>query len=267
LGDAEFAAIMTQRLWPEKCEKLGIKDTATWLNYVWLGKEDYNELAPTVINQYDHEYFKYKKGKMRADGGLGFNTPSGRIELWCSAYAQFGDDPLPYFEEPHFSPKSESEWMKPEYKEEYPFVLTTGARTYCFFHSENRHVPILREINPDPRVEVNPKTAARLNIYDGQWCRVYNMFGECYMKAKVSPIVKEDVIHAQHGWWFPEEDPNGPEPFQNLRCQINNLIPPFHNGKIGFGAPFKSMICNIEPSDKNFDTDMQMIQEKFRRID
>lgn len=267
LGDAEFAAIMTQRLWPEKCKKLGIKDAATWLNYVWLGKEDYNELAPTVINQYDHEYFKYKKGKMRADGQLGFNTPSGRIELWCSAYEQFGEDPLPYFEEPHYSPYSESEYMKPEYKEEYPFVLTTGARTYCFFHSENRHVPVLREMNPDPLVEIHPKTAARLGITDGQWCRVYNMFGECYMKAKVSQIVKEDVIHAQHGWWFPEENPSSPDLFQTLRCQINNLIPAFHNGKIGFGAPFKSIICNIEPTSKNFDTDMQMIQEKFRRID
>ena len=87
------------------------------------------------------------------------------------------------------------------------------------------------------------------------------------MKAKVSQIVDENTIHAQHGWWFPEADPNAPELFDTLKCQINNLIPGNHNGIIGFGAPFKSMICNIEPTDKNFDTDMEMIQERFRRID
>lgn len=266
MGDAEFAAVMGRRLWPEKFDKLGIHSTEDFLRYVWLGKESFEELAPTVINQYDHEYFKYAKGKMRPDGKLGFNTPSGRIELWCSAYAQFGDDPLPYYEEPIYSPYSDDPRMTDEYKKDYPFVLTTGARTYCYFHSENRHVPKLREINPDPIVEVNPATATRLGISDGQWCRVYNMFGSCYQKAKVSPIVDENTIHAQHGWWFPEAEPSAPALFDTLKCQINNLIPGFHTGKIGFGAPFKSIVCNIEPTDKNFDTDMQAIQEKFRSV-
>lgn len=265
MGNAEFAYVMGSRLWPEKFDKLNIHSTEDFLRYVWLGKEDFNELRKTVINQYDHEYFKYAKGHMRADGQLGFNTPTGRIELWCTAYAQFGDDPLPYYEEPHYSPYSTSEYMKPEYKEEYPFILTTGARTYCFFHSEERQVPVLREINPDPLVEINPNTAHRLGIADGQWCRVYNMFGECYLKAKLTQAVTEDTVHAQHGWWFPEEDGNAPHLFGTLRSQVNNLIPNFHIGKIGFGAPFKSIICNVEPTDKNFDTDMQMIQETFGR--
>ena len=33
---------------------------------------------------------------------------------------------------------------------EYPFVLTTGARTTAFFHSEHRQIAYLRELNPDP---------------------------------------------------------------------------------------------------------------------
>lgn len=266
VGDAEFAYLMGVRLNPEKFEKMNIHSTEDFLSRVWLGKEDFDELKTTVINQYDHEYFKYKNGHMRSDGEPGFNTPTGRIELWCSAYQQFGDDPLPYYEEPHYSPNSESEYMKDEYREKYPFVLTTGARIYPFFHSECRQVPVLREINPNPLVEINPEAANRLNIIDGQWCRIYNMFGECYQKAKVTVAVDEHTIHLQHGWWFPEEEPSAPSLFATLRSNPNNLIPSFHNGKIGFGAPFKSIICNIEPTDKNFDVDMQMIQKNFGRV-
>ena len=128
-------------------------------------------------------------------------------------------------------------------------------------------MPVLREINPDPLIEINPVDAHRLGIADGQWCKVSNMIGECYLKAKITQAVKPGVLQAQHGWWFPEESGDAPHLFGTLRSQINNLIPNFHTGKIGFGAPFKSIICNIEPTDKNFDTDMQMIQEKFGRVE
>ncbi|MEI3229765.1 MAG: hypothetical protein V8S24_00055 [Gordonibacter pamelaeae] len=89
-------------------------------------------------------------------------------------FDQFGDDPLPYYLEPEFSPDSTPELLK-----EYPFVLTTGARAYAFFHSENRQMPYL------PRTESRPpggdatRTAPRLGITDGQWCEVANQFGEC----------------------------------------------------------------------------------------
>ena len=70
--------------------------------------EELREAAPVYLPV---EYEKYKNGKMREDGQVGFQTRTGRIELWSSAYAQFGDDPLPYYEEPHYSPYSDSEYM------------------------------------------------------------------------------------------------------------------------------------------------------------
>ena len=41
-------------------------------------------------------YRKYEKGLMRADGQPGFNTRTGRIELYCLGYAAHGDDPVSY---------------------------------------------------------------------------------------------------------------------------------------------------------------------------
>ena len=116
-------------------------------------------------------------------------------------------------------------------------------------------------------MELNPVDADEHGIKEGDWVRIENPWGVCFLRAKITPIIKEGYIQAQHGWWFPEESGDAPHLFGTLRSQINNLIPNFHTGKIGFGAPFKSIICNIEPTDKNFDTDMQMIQEKFGRVE
>ena len=155
---------------------------------------------------------------------------------------------------------------KPELAEEYPLILTTGARTTAFFHSENRQIPYLRELNPDPLLEINPKTAQEKGIADGQWVRVWNMFGEAIMKAKVSEVVDEKTVHGQHGWWFPEEDGNEPNLYGTFRSQINNLCPNGHMGKLGFGAPNKCLICNVEPISESYDTDMDLIWEKFGKL-
>ncbi|MDR1183598.1 MAG: hypothetical protein LBK67_02235 [Coriobacteriales bacterium] len=150
--------------------------------------------------------------------------------------------------------------------EQYPFVLTTGARNYAFFHSEQRQIPLLRELNPNPIVEVNPRSAASLGIADGQWCKVWNQFGECILKAQLTETVDERTIHAQHGWWFPEEDGDTPNLYGTFRSNINNLIPNFHFGKMGFGAPFKSIICNIKAIEESYDANMQLIADKFGKL-
>ena len=84
----------------------------------------------------------------------------------------------------------------------------------------------------------------------------------------MSQIVDENTIHAQHGWWFPEEEAQRrPICTARVRSNINNLVPNFHFGKLGFGAPFKCLLCNIRPLAENHDTDMQLIWEKFKRED
>ena len=90
---------------------------------------------------------KYEKGIMRPDGQLGFPTPTGRIEFWCDALAQFGYDPLPDFTEPLESPISQ-----PELAEEYPLIAVTGHRVYSFFHSAWTNIPAQRKLYPDPFV-------------------------------------------------------------------------------------------------------------------
>lgn len=206
----------------------------------------YEQLREEVTHQRIVGYKKYETGQLRSDGQPGFNTQTGRVELYSYAFQSFGEDALPYYSEPPYSPVS-----TPELMEEYPFILTTGARTYTYFHSEGRQIPKLREINPDPLIEVNPEDAKRLGIKDGDWVRIWNQFGFCFEKAKVTPVVTPGLVHAQHGWWFPEEDGEEPHLFGVWKSNINSLIPHSRNGKLGFGSPYKAMICNIRKADES----------------
>ena len=156
-------------------------------------------------------------------------------------FQRFGDDPLPYYEEPQYSPVS-----TPGLLDEFPFVLTTGARRYEYFHSEGKQIPYLREIHPEPTFDINPADAEALGIAQNDMCVLRNQFGVCELRANVSPIVKPGVVQADHGWWYPEEDPNEPHLYGVWRSNINSLIPNFHTGKMGFGAPFKCILCSVK---------------------
>ena len=261
-GDCEIFYELGLRCMPINFEKY--KDYYDFLaDYRLAYKKSFEELREEVVHQKTEMcgYYKYESGRLRPDGMPGFNTPTGRVELYSTMFRQFGEDPLPYYEEPQLSPVS-----TPEKMEEYPFVLTTGARTYCYFHSEGKQIPYLREMNPDPLIEINPEDALKHGIADGQWVEVASPFGKCVLKARVSQIVKPGVVHAQHGFWFPEKDPEEPSLYEVWRSNINELIPHFMVGKLGFGAPFKCLICSVKPVSENYDTDMMEVWDHFGKL-
>jgi anaerobic selenocysteine-containing dehydrogenase len=186
------------------------------------------------------EYKKYKKGLLRADKRAGFNTPTGKVELYSTVFRKCGLDPLPYFEEPPESPVS-----TPGLAENFPLVLTTGARVRGFFHSEHRQIPLLRQMNPDPVVEIHPETAEKLGIKNGDWIYIENTHGRCRQRAKLTVGIHPRVVHAQHGWWYPEKPGPDPSLFGVWESNINLLLPAGWVGRSGFGYPFKSQICRV----------------------
>lgn len=200
----------------------------------------YETLREWVYGRYEIPYYQYELGLLRADGKPGFKSPTGRVELWSTVKQHLGEDPLPYYEEPNYSPIS-----KPDFAGQYPLITTSGSRRYSSFHSEHRHVPSLRQIDPWPWVQINPETAAEYGITDGDWCEVYNMFGEARFKAEVTPVMKPGILNCAHGWWFPEQDGEEPNLFGVWKSNFNSLVPHFNVGKLGFGAPYKGVMCNV----------------------
>ncbi|OGP62723.1 MAG: dimethylsulfide dehydrogenase [Deltaproteobacteria bacterium RBG_13_49_15] len=185
-------------------------------------------------------YRRYEKGLLRPDKTPGFRTPSGLFELYSVLREEWNLEPMPHHEEPPFTPVS-----RPDLAKTYPLILSTGRRSPAFFHSEHRNIPWLRTLDPDPVVEIHPKTAATYRIGNGEWVWVENWMGRAKLRAKVTPVVPVWMVMAAHGWWFPEKEPGEPFLFGMWESNINQLIPMNHQGKDGMGAPIKHSMCNI----------------------
>jgi len=185
-------------------------------------------------------YFRHEKGLLRPDGNPGFRTPSGKIELFSSWLEKWALAPMPYHEEPPYSPVSTPDLFK-----KYPLILCTGRRMGPYFHSEHRQVPWLREQQKDPVLEIHPDTAEKLGIGSGEKVCVENWLGKITVTALTTPIIHPDVVMAEHGWWFPEKEGAEPSLFGVWDVNVNQLIPMSNEGKGGLGAPIKSMLCRV----------------------
>ena len=173
-----------------------------------------------------HEYKKYEKG--------GFDTPSRKVELYSSVFEKAGYDPLPDYKEPPESPLS-----TPELMETYPLILITGGRSIAYFHSEGRQIPRLRKMVPDPEIEIHPDTAEAIQIEEGDWVWIETprVKGErVKLKAKLTTKLDPRVVHAAHGWWFPEKP--GPE----HGCFDSNI------NVVMSGDPPRDTICASVPT-------------------
>jgi len=170
------------------------------------------------------EPMKYKKYEKK-----GFNTPSGRVELYSTIFKKHGYDPLPTFQEPPESPVS-----TPELAKEYPLILITGGRNIAYFDTEGRQIPRLRRLVPDPEIEIHPDTAKEANIEDGDWVWIETpqVKGErVRLRAKLTPDIHPRIVHAAHGWWFPEE------PAPEYGCFDSNI------NVVLSGDPPREQIC------------------------
>lgn len=191
----------------------------------------YGQLAAHGPVSLEMKYRKYE--------AKGFATPTGRIELYSTALEKLGYDPLPYYEEPPESPLS-----TPELAKDFPYVLTTGARIPVFYHSEYRQLPKLRRGAREPQVELHPDTAAKHGIAEGDWVTISSPRGSIRQRAALSHDIHPQVIHCQHGWWFPERD--GPEHgcFESNANVLTSQSPPYDPAMGTY--QLRALLCRIE---------------------
>jgi anaerobic selenocysteine-containing dehydrogenase len=182
----------------------------------------------------------------------GFGTPTGKVELYSTILEKLGLDPLPYYIEPAESPVS-----TPELAKEYPLILTSGGRRHELHHSELRQIRSRRMLHRYPRVQVNPITARSLGIGDEDWVWIETQRGRCMQKCEYYPGIDEDVVHAEHGWWYPEEPGEEPHLFGVWRSNINicwDNSPEKCSKEVG-AMPFKAGLCKIYKVQEHPTTD------------
>jgi len=240
----------------QKCVQIG----ECWQDhkiFLELGKRMGQEWWPTVEDALDYllepagltwEQFKekgYLKGEMvyHKYKQRGFSTPTKKLEIYSTVLKDWGYDPMPKYVEIPESPIS-----KPELTKDYPYILNAGLRTPTFFHSANRNIPWLREIRPDPIVEIHPETARKHNIKDGQWVYIESPRGRVKQRAKLNDGIDPRVVAAEHGWWFPEiKDPGHGWDVSNINILTDNAYATL-DPAIG-STNLRVCLCNISPCE------------------
>ena len=111
--------------WPDKtminelAKKLGLAE------YFW---EDVDEALDIILKPMGLTFEEFRIiGNFTAEKGYrrheakGFNTPSGKVEIYSSLFEKWGYDPIPVYYEPPETPYS-----APELAKEYPLILPRG---------------------------------------------------------------------------------------------------------------------------------------------
>jgi anaerobic selenocysteine-containing dehydrogenase len=174
----------------------------------------------------------------------GFNTPSGKVEIYSSLCEKWGYEPLPVYHEPPETPFS-----APELAREYPVILTS-AHDKIYVHSQDRNLDTLRRRNPDPIVLIHPDLAGRLGIAEGDRVYIENKRGRIKQTAAISEGVDPRVISVAHGWWFPEKGAVGHYGWDEANMNILTDDGPPYSPEIGSPA-MRGFLCRVYKAEED----------------
>jgi len=199
-------------------------NTERWIQYrlkaSGISLEDLKEQS-VIYTTPPVEYRKYLRN--------GFNTPSGKVEIYSQRLKDYGYPPLPEYKE------YDTEFAsQPSLVESYPLIGTT-RRPGDYFHTRFRNIPALREVEPEALIRLSPDDAKSREITDGDLAKVNSPNGMIKIRAKVTDEISPGVVIVDFGWGNPwDQGPNvnlltsdedrdpisGSTPNRRFRCQV-----------------------------------------------
>jgi ferredoxin-nitrate reductase len=83
----------------------------------------------------------------------------------------------------------------------FPYVLTTG-RVYGHWHTQTRtgRIEKIRQMYPEPFIEIHPRDADDLGIVDGHWIEVRSRRGSAKFCAKVTRSISPGTVFVPIHW-------------------------------------------------------------------
>jgi cysteine desulfurase NifS len=188
------------------------------------------------------DYKKWQKGGLRRDGKPGFDTPTGRFEIWSTTLEEYGYEPLPKYIEPTEGPLG-----NPQLLRKFPLVFNSGARPQTDFRSQHHSIEGLIMDTPEPIVEINVEDAEKRSIRSGDLVRVITQRGSVPFRAKVTDGIAKGCIECMFGGGTPV----GPEAWQewnvNKLTDINN-----YDSISGFPV-YKALLCDVQKVESGTD--------------
>jgi anaerobic selenocysteine-containing dehydrogenase len=191
-------------------------------------------LSFTKNSFYPFEEKKWLSGKLRPDGGPGFNTASGKWEIISSVLKNFGYDPFPSFVEPIEGPHNKILAKK------YPLTMTTGFRIQSTFRSQHLNITSLLKFQPHAEVLINTNDATPRNISNGDPVKVKTTRGEVQFIARVTNDIIKGVVEVNQGGGSPIQAEGWKESNVNRLTDDNNREP------ISGFPVLKALLCEVE---------------------
>ena len=180
------------------------------------------------------EYRKWEKGGLRADGKPGFDTPTGKFEIWSRILEEYGYQPLPEYTEPSEGPKG-----NPSVARQYPLVFNSGARVHTDFRSQHHGIDGLLKDNPEPIVEINSEDAGSRGIKTGDLVEVSTPRGSLPLRARVTDNIVQGAIECNMGGGTPV----GPQAWQD--SNVNELTDITNYDEISGFPVYKALLCDV----------------------
>ena len=180
------------------------------------------------------EYKKWQKGGLRQDGKPGFETQTGKFEIYSTQLEEYGYEPLPKFVEPTEGPVA-----VPELTHKYPLVFNSGARPHTDFRSQHHGIKGLVKDNPEPTVEINRTDAGARGIKTGDRVEVRTPRGGIFFRARVTEDIVKGAIECNMGGGTPI----GPKAWQEWN--VNELTDLGNYDDISGFPVYKALLCEV----------------------
>jgi anaerobic selenocysteine-containing dehydrogenase len=216
----------------ELAKRLGMKED------FW---EDDHEALDLMLEPSGMTYEQFKKKRVilpkREYRKHDYRTPSGKIVLYSEEIKRMGYSPMPLWKEVSAIPQPTNE---------YPLLLT-NAKEEAYMLSSYKSVASMRMMRPDPMIEMNPETAEKLGLKEGDWVDIETSTGKIKQKLALNKDLDPCVIMAAFGWWFPED---ATPCFGWSRANLNILTPsgPDYDPTTG-GVALRGIPCKVSRAE------------------
>jgi cysteine desulfurase NifS len=180
------------------------------------------------------EYKKWEKGGLREDGKPGFETPTGKFEIWSTTLEDYGYEPLPKYVEPREGPLAD-----PQKAKSFPLVFNSGARPQTDFRSQHHGIEGLNRDNPEPAVEINAQDARERGIEEGDLVEVRTARGGVRFRARVTGDIVRGAVECNMGGGTPV----GPKAWRE--SNVNELTDLSNYDEISGFPVYKALLCDV----------------------
>lgn len=216
----------------ELAERMGLHvdypfhDTVSWVQFM---------IKPSGVNfeRLDEEQIVYATPPLQYRKHLakGFNTPSGKVDLYSQLFEVNGCSALPSYTEPAGEPLD----ARVQSEKGFP-LLGTSRRPSQFVHTKLKNLKTLSKGYPEPLLWVHSRDASERDIKDGDEVEVTSPRGTITLIAKLTEDTKSGLVWIDFGWGNPTD----------RKANINVLVNDAYFDPVSGGTPNRIFACEVK---------------------